>query len=77
MFGDDALKSLLSAGFEQGGTITIELIAKLNATSLIRPNQTLQAGSTLNECLLAEVLAIEVQQIKPIQDDAGGPLSQG
>jgi len=27
MFGDDALKSLLSAGFEQGGTITIELIA--------------------------------------------------
>jgi hypothetical protein len=34
MFGDDALKSLLSAGFEQGGTITIELIAKLNATSL-------------------------------------------
>ena len=77
MFGDDALKSLLSAGFEQGGTITIELIAKLNATSLICPKQTLQPGTTLNECLLAEVLAIEVQQIKPIQDDAVGPLSQG
>jgi hypothetical protein len=43
----------------------------------IRPKQTLQAGSTLNERLLAEVLAIEVQQIKPRQDDAVGPLSQG
>jgi len=43
----------------------------------ICPKQTLQAGSTLNECLLAEVLAIEVQQIKPMQDDAVGPLSQG
>jgi hypothetical protein len=31
MFGDDALKRALSAGLEQGGTITIELIAKLNA----------------------------------------------
>ena len=77
MFGDDALKHSLSAGFEQGGTVTIELIAKLNATSLICPEQTLQAGTTLNECLLAQVFAVEVQQIKPIQDDAVEPLSQG
>ena len=66
MFGDDALKRSLSAGCEQGITITIELVAKLNATLLICPKQTLQARSTLNECLLAEVLGIEVQQIKRI-----------
>jgi hypothetical protein len=30
MFGNIALKSVLSAGFEQGLTVTIELIAKLN-----------------------------------------------
>ena len=35
MFGDDAFKSLLSAGFEQGITITIKLIAKLNAALFI------------------------------------------
>ena len=77
MFGHDALKRPIRTGLEQGGTITIELIAKLNATLLIRPKQTLQAGSTLNKSLLAKVLAIEVQQIKPMQDDAVGPLSQG
>jgi hypothetical protein len=35
MFGDDALKRTLSAGFEQGVTITIKLIAKLNAALLV------------------------------------------
>jgi hypothetical protein len=29
-FGDNAFKSLLSAGVEQGFTITIELVAELN-----------------------------------------------
>ena len=38
MFGDDAFKFLLSAGFEQGITITIKLIAKLNAALVIAPN---------------------------------------
>ena len=32
MFGDNAFKFLLSAGFEQGITITNKLIAELNAT---------------------------------------------
>jgi hypothetical protein len=31
MFRDDALKRSLSAGFEQDGTVTIELLAELNA----------------------------------------------
>jgi hypothetical protein len=35
MFRDDAFKSLLSAGFEQGVTIAFKLLAKLNAVSLI------------------------------------------
>ena len=39
MFGDDAFKSLLSTGFEQGITITIKLIAKLNAASVICSKQ--------------------------------------
>ena len=72
MFGDDALQSLLSAGFEQGITIAIKLIAKLNAASLVCSKQSLQAGSSLNECLLAKVLPIEMQQIKRIEDDAVG-----
>ena len=38
MFGDDAFKFLLSAGFEQGITITIKLIAELNAALGIAPN---------------------------------------
>ena len=70
MFGDDAFKFLLSAGFEQGITITIKLIAELNAASLVGSKQSLQVGSTLHERLLAEVLAIEMQQIKCIKDDA-------
>ena len=70
MFGDDAFKFLLSAGFEQGMAVTIKLIAKLNTALVIGSNQMLQAGSTLYECLLAKVLAIEVEQIKRIQDDA-------
>ena len=35
MFGDDALKFIVSARFEQSSTITIELIAELNATLVI------------------------------------------
>ena len=66
MFGDDAFKSLLSAGFEQRITITIELIAKLNTPLVIGSHQMLQAGSTLHERLLTEVLAVEVEQIKRI-----------
>ncbi len=66
MFGDDAFKFLLSAGFEQCITIAIKLIAKLNAASLVCSKQSLQAGSTLNERLLAKVPAIEMQQIKRI-----------
>ena len=38
MFGDDALKFLLSAGFEQGITIAIKLIAKLNTALVIGSN---------------------------------------
>jgi hypothetical protein len=35
MFGDDAFKFLLSTCFEQGITITIKLIAELNAALVI------------------------------------------
>ena len=35
MFGDDAFKFLLSAGFEQGMAVAIKLIAKLNAALVI------------------------------------------
>jgi hypothetical protein len=35
MFGDDALKFLLSAGFEQGITIPYKFIAKLNTALVI------------------------------------------
>ena len=66
MFGDDAFKFLLSAGFEQGITIAIKLIAELNAPLVIGSHQMLQAGSTLHERLLAKVLAVEVEQIKGI-----------
>jgi hypothetical protein len=61
MFGDNAFKSLLSAGFEEGITIAIKLIAKLNAALVIGSKQMLQAGSTLDECLLTEVLAIKME----------------
>jgi hypothetical protein len=30
VFGDDALKLVLSAGIEEGSTVTIELLAELN-----------------------------------------------
>jgi hypothetical protein len=65
-FGDNALKFLLSAGLEQGITIAIKLIAKLNTASLVCSKQSLQARSTLNERLLAKVPAIEMQQIEHI-----------
>ena len=42
MFGDDAFKFLLSAGFEQGITIAIKLVAELNAASLVCSKQSLQ-----------------------------------
>jgi len=32
MFRDNALKHSLSAGFEQGGTVTIKFITELDAT---------------------------------------------
>ena len=48
MFGDDAFKFLLSTCLEQGSTITIKLIAELNAALLICSKQSLQAGSTLH-----------------------------
>ena len=70
MFGDDALKLCLCTCLEQGSTITVELIAELNTASLVCSKQSLQAGSSLNECLLAKVLPIEMQQIKRIQNDA-------
>ena len=72
MFGDDAFEFLLSAGFEQGITIANKFIAELNAASLICSKQIFQADSTFNERLLAEVFAVEVQQIKCIQNDAMG-----
>ena len=43
MFGDDAFKFLLSAGFEQGMAVAIKLIAKLNTALVIGSNQMLQA----------------------------------
>jgi len=70
MFGDNAFKFLLSAGFEQAMAVTIKLIAKLNTALVIGCKQMLQAGSTLQERLLAEVLAIKMQKIKRIKDDA-------
>ena len=60
MFGDDAFKFLLSAGFEQGITIAIKLIAKLNTALVICSNQMLQDGSSLHQRLLAEVPAIKM-----------------
>ena len=42
MFGNDAFKSVLSAGFEQGVTVTIELFAELNAAFLIASDQSRQ-----------------------------------
>ena len=72
MFGDDALKFLLSAGFEQGITITIKLIAELDAAfSIVAPTRRFN-GSTLRECLLSEVLAVEMQKIEGVKDDAVG-----
>jgi hypothetical protein len=68
MFGDDALKLSLCTCLEQGSTITIELIAELNATLVIGSKKSLQAGSTLNKCLLAKVLAVEVEQVEGIED---------
>jgi hypothetical protein len=47
MFGNDALQSLLRAGFEQGITSAIKLIAKLNTALVIDSNEMLQVGSTL------------------------------
>ena len=35
MFGNDALKSMLSAGFEQGISIAAKLFTELNAAFLI------------------------------------------
>jgi hypothetical protein len=70
MFGDDAFKSPLSAGVEQGITIAIKLIAKLGTALVVGSNEMLEAGSSLHERLLTEVLAIEVEQIKRIEDDA-------
>ena len=70
MFGDDAFKFPLSAGFEQRITITIKLIAELNAALRVGSNYMLQAGSSLHERLLTKVLSIEVQKIKRIKDDA-------
>ena len=70
MFGDNAFKFPLSAGFEQRITITIKLIAKLNAALVIGSRQMLQAGSTLHEGLMAEVLPIKMQKVKRIQDYA-------
>ena len=72
MFGDDAFKFLLSAGFEQGITITIKLIAKLNTALASLPTKSSSWLDAPRERLLAEVLPIEVEQIKCIQNDAMG-----
>ena len=66
MFRDDALQLSLSARFEQGRTITIKLIAELNAALVIVSNESLQLCSTLKERLLAEVFAVEMQQVEGI-----------
>ena len=64
MFGDDAFKFLLSAGFEQGITIAIKLVAELNAASLVCSSRVSRlACRSMRE---AEVFAIEVKQIKRI-----------
>ena len=55
--------------------LTIELIAKLNPIPIICSKQSPQAGTTLNESLLAQVLAVEVQEVEGVEDDAMGPLS--
>ena len=39
MFGNDAFKSMLSAGLEKGLTFTIELFAELNAAFLVASQQ--------------------------------------
>jgi hypothetical protein len=39
MFGDNALKSMLSTGLEEHGTVTDELLAELNAALLILSDQ--------------------------------------
>src|SRR4029077_15008258 len=70
MFGHDALKRSLSAGFEQGVAITIELIAKLNAALLLDSYQLFQHSSTLCERLLTEVFAVEMKQVEGVEDDA-------
>ena len=58
--------------------VTIKLIAQLNTALVIGSKQMLQAGSTLHERLLAEVLAIKMQKIKHIKDDAVRlPLQSG
>ena len=77
MFGHDALKSRLSTRLKQSSAIAVELIAELNAALLVPPDQLLQPGSTLDKSLLAKVLAVEMQQIEGIEDDAVGPLSKG
>ena len=41
MFGDDALKLSLCTCLEQGSTITVELIAELNAALVISSKQSL------------------------------------
>ena len=41
MFGDNAFKFLLSAGFEQGVAVTIKLIAQLNTALVIGCKQML------------------------------------
>ena len=70
MFRDNALKLLLRAGFEQCITITIKLIAKLDTALVIGSKQTPQVGSTLRECFLSEVFAIEMQNVEGVKDDA-------
>jgi hypothetical protein len=77
VFGDDTFERSLSTCLEQVSTVTIKLIAKLNTALVIGSKQMLQALSTLYERLLAKVLAIEVQEIKRIKDNAVGSLSHG
>jgi hypothetical protein len=47
----------------------MQLIAELNAAPLICSKQSPQAGSTLHECLLAKVLAVEMQQVNDLEID--------
>jgi hypothetical protein len=60
MFGNDAFKRSLHACLERSSTIAMELVAELNAAPLICSEQSPQAGSTLDECFLAKVVAVEV-----------------